>query len=457
MQPPNWIVCVQQAEQLFDKRQFDEAVELAERALRMNPAAAAAYQVLGLTALERDRPYEGIPRLKRALALRPDLLHSHNGLGRCYYMLGEADRALHHFNAAIFLQPDYAFAHFNRSLIWLRQGRYKEGWAEYEWRWTCGLVKKTDVPCPRWDGSPLEGRSIFIHTEQGIGDVLQFVRLLRPLKTMASRVVLACQKPLHALLRQLPYVDEWFPIDEPGQITFDLYSPLLSLPGLLGIDEQTIPRDVPYVFAEPERVERWRRRIEGVPGFKLGLCWQGNPTFKTDSLRSIALEHFAPLAAVPSVSLISLQKGVGTEQIEPNRERIPLRIFDDLDQEAALVDRAALMQQLDLIVTCDTGIAHLAGAMGRPVWLMVPIGSDWRWLEDRSDSPWYPSMRLFRQKAFQDWKGAFREAAAALAAEVGSRSSKPEVSVISADLQEEQRDDSELPSDPSAAAAAPAE
>jgi hypothetical protein len=419
MPVPDWLACIQQAEQLFDKHQLDEAAELAERALRMNTAAAPAHQMLGLVALERDRPLEAIPRLKRALALRPDLVHSHNGLGRCHYMLGELDHALQHFNTAIFLQPNYAFAHFNRSLVWLKQGRYREGWAEYEWRWACGMVKRTEVPCPRWDGSPLQGRSIFIHTEQGIGDVLQFACLLRPLKAMSSRVVLACQKRLHALLRTLPSVDEWFPVDEPGKITFDLYSPLLSLPGLLGIEERTIPRGVPYIWADPHRVERWGCLIRALPGFKVGLCWQGSPTFKTDSLRSIALEHFAPLASIPSVTLVSLQKGFGTEQIESNRKRIPLRTFADLDQDAVLVDTAAVMQHLNLVISCDTAIAHLAGVMGRPVWLLLPIGSDWRWLEDRADSPWYPSMRLFRQKAFGDWTGVFQEVSDALTGEIG--------------------------------------
>jgi hypothetical protein len=422
MRMADWLAYIRQAEQLFDKRQFDEAVELAEHALRLNTGAAPAHQLLGLVALERDRPQESIPHLKRALALGPDLVHAHNGLGRCYYLLCELDRALQSLDTAIFLQPGYAFAHFNRALVWLKQGRYREGWAEYEWRWDCGVVKRTQVPCPRWDGSPLEGRSIFIHTEQGIGDVLQFVRLLRPIKAMSGRVVLACQTRLHALLRSLPYVDEWFPVDEPGQITFDLYSPLMSLPGLLGIEETTIPRDVPYVAAEPQRVERWGRRIRELPGFKVGLCWQGNPTFKTDSLRSIALEHFAPLAGIPSLTLVSLQKGAGTEQIEANSKRISVRTFEDLDQDAVFVDSAAVIQHLDLVVTADTAVAHLAGSMGRPVWVLLPVGCDWRWLSDRSDSPWYPTMRLFRQKTFGNWSGVFQEVAEALQA--GNRPSK---------------------------------
>lgn len=424
MPPTDWVSLTRQAEQLFDRQQLDEAGTLAERALRLNPNAASAHQVMGLIALERDRPLEAMPSLHRALALAPDLVHAHNGLGRCCFLLGDLNQALEHYNKALFLQPTYAYAHFNRSLVWLKQGCYREGWNEYEWRWPCGIVKKPNVPCPRWDGSPLAERSILVHTEQGIGDVLQFIRLLPLVKAQSARVVLACQKSLHVLLRSFPDVDEWFPIDEPGKISFTLYSPLLSLPGLLSIDEQNIPRDVPYISADPQRVERWAESIRRLPGFKVGLSWQGSPTFKTDALRSIQLEHFAPLAAIPSVSLVSLQKGPGVDQIALNRERIPLHTFDDLDRDAALVDSAAIMQHLDLVITSDTAIAHLAGALGRPVWVLLSLGCDWRWLLDRTDSPWYPTMRLFRQKTFGDWTGVFQEVAETLRAEL-SRGHRP--------------------------------
>src|SRR5208282_2578630 len=176
-----------------------------------------AHQVLGLVHLERDRPREALPRLNQALALRPDLVRSHNALGWCCFLLGNLDPALDHLERALFLKPDHAYAHFNRALVWLKQGRYQEGWSEYEWRWLCQLVKRPDIPCPRWDGSPIGGRSILVHTEQGIGDVLQFIRLLPLLRRQPGRIVLACQKALHALLRPVPYVDEWFPIDEPGK------------------------------------------------------------------------------------------------------------------------------------------------------------------------------------------------------------------------------------------------
>jgi Tetratricopeptide repeat/Family of unknown function (DUF6165)/Glycosyltransferase family 9 (heptosyltransferase) len=436
MNPPNWHAWIVQAERLFDQKQYEEAHRLAEQALRANPASAAAHQVLGLVHSEREQPQEAIPWLTRALALQPNLVPSHNGLGRCYSLLEDLDRALEHLDTALFLQPDHSFAHFNRALVWLKQGRFREGWLEYEWRWQCGMVPRPNIPRPRWDGSPLNGRAILITTEQGLGDVLQFIRLVPLVKQRGGRIVLACQKALQTLLRPLPYIDEWFPIDEPGTITFDLYSPLLSLPGLLGIEAANIPRAVPYIPADPARVERWRARLGAGPGaaqaapFKVGVCWQGSPTFKGDATRSVPLGRFAVLAEVPGVTLVSLQKGPGVEQIEANRLNVPLTVFEDLDRDAAFVDTAALLQHLDLVITSDTAVAHLAGALGRPVWVVLGKGCDWRWLMNRADSPWYPTMRLFRQKALGDWEGLFQEVAGVLRQAVARRTQGPRAGTL---------------------------
>ncbi len=191
-------------------------------------------------------------------------------------------------------------------------------------------------------------------------------------------------------------------------------SPLLSLPGLLGIDDRTIAQPIPYVKPDPARVERWRKPIESLPGLKVGLCWQGSPTFEGDGIRSIPLKHFAPLGRVSTVTLVSLQKGAGLEQIEGLKETVPVSVLGELDGDGAFVDRAAMMSHLDLVITSDTSIAHLAGAMGRPVWTLLSTGCDWRWLTDRQDTPWYPSMRLFRQKTLGDWPGVMTEVAAEL-------------------------------------------
>jgi hypothetical protein len=418
MKGNDWLNLVQIAQQRLDQKQSAEAIKLAEQALAINPNAALAHQVLGLAYLQQDRPHEALAALQNATSTRPDLVPSQNAMGRCYLMLGDLDRAETQFNRTLCLQPDHGFGHFNRAAVWLKRGRYKDGWVEYEWRWPTGLVATTKIPRPRWDGSPLNGRSILIHTEQGMGDVLQFMRFLPMVKAQAGRLVFACQKAMQQLLRPTPCVDSWFPIDEPAPINFDLYAPLLSLPGLLGIDQNTIATPVPYVFPEQTRVERWREPIAALPGFKVGLCWQGSPTFEGDRYRSIPLKHYSALAQVPGVTLISLQKGAGVEQIEPNCQTVPLKVLGELDQEAAFVDRAAMMQHLDLIITSDTSVAHLAGALGRPVWVMLSTGCDWRWMIDRSDSPWYPTMRLFRQKTFGDWPGVFNNVAGALAAYV---------------------------------------
>jgi ADP-heptose:LPS heptosyltransferase len=245
-----------------------------------------------------------------------------------------------------------------------------------------------------------------------MGDVFQFMRFLPLVKAQARRLVFACQKAMQPILRPTPCVDEWFPIDEPANINFDVYAPLLSLPGLLGIDENNIAQRIPYVFPDPVRLERWCKPIQALPGrLKVGICWQGSPTFAGDRLRSIPLKHFAPLGQIPSVTLISLQTRAGLEQIEPNRQIVPLHVLGELDREGAFVDRAAVLSHLDLVITCDTSLGHLAGAMGRPAWVLLPVGCDWRWLTDRSDSPWYPTVRLFRQKSLGDWSEVFREIA----------------------------------------------
>lgn len=425
MATPDWIVYARSAEERCNQKQYAQASQLAEQALQLQPNCAVAHHVLGTICLEQGRPKEAIDRLARALTIRPDLARSHHALGRCHMFQGDPATALEHFNRALFLQPGFAQAHFARAQALLKLGRFAEGWPEYEWRWPCNLVARPSIPCPRWDGSPLNGRSILVHTEQGLGDVLQFIRLLPLLQLApigAGRVIFACQTALQPLLRNLPSVDEWFPIGQPGPINFDLYTPLLSLPGLLGIDEAKIPRDVPYITANQARVEQWRQLISTLSGFKVGLCWQGSPTFPGDTFRSIPLKNFAPLANVSGVTLLSLQKGAGEEQIEPNRHILPLKTFGELDRDGAFIDRAAIMQHLDLVITSDTSVAHLAGALGRPVWVLLSIGCDWRWLVGRCDSPWYPSMRLFRQSSPGDWPSVFQEVAAALAEAAGKTS-----------------------------------
>jgi hypothetical protein len=405
---------VRQAGRLFDEKKLDEAARLAQQALQHDPKLARARQVMGLVRIEHGALADGMAQLQTALALQPDLVPSHIGLGRGYSYLGDTERALQCFEAALRLEPSQPFAHFNRALTLLKRGNFHEGWLDYEWRFQVGQVQRPEMKRPRWDGSPLNGRALMISTEQGMGDVLQFIRLLPRVRRQETRIVFACQKALHALLRPLADVDEWFPIDTPGNITFDLHAPLLSLPGLLGVDEASIPAAVPYLPVDADRVEAWRGRIESLPGLKVGIVWQGSPTLQGDRFRSIPLARFAPLAAVAGITLVSLQKGAGVEQIDSQRAAVPLATFDDLDRDAPFVDTAAVLQHLDLVITIDSAVAHLAGGLGRPVWTLLSTASDWRWLEGRADSPWYPTMRLFRQTTLGDWDPVFEQVIAGL-------------------------------------------
>jgi hypothetical protein len=417
MPMPEWQRLAVQADRLYNQGHFEDAVGHATRALEINPDAPVAHLVLGLVDWQHGRSHDAIARISRALAIRPDLPAAQNALGLCYAQLGDHDLASRHYDLAVLLKPDHPHARFNRAMQLLRHARYPDGWVEYEWRWASGQLTWPEIPRPRWDGSPLNGRSLLIHTEQGVGDVLMFMRFLPRIKQQpGDRLVFACQKLLQPLLQNQPWVDSWFPIDEPSAINFDLYLPLLSVPGVLGVDAHAIPHPVPYVTPDPALVEKWKSRIAALPGLKVGICWQGSPTFRGDQYRSITLGHFAALAKAPGVTLVSLQKLAGVEQIDANRGTTPLTVFHDLDEAAPFVDTAAIMSHLDLVITSDTAIAHLAGALGRPVWVALSTDCDWRWEVGRSDSRWYPTMRLFRQKSFRDWPGVFAEMASALAA-----------------------------------------
>jgi len=396
----------------WEADRFDDARRHADAALARDPENGSALAARGLVAYT-DRAYEDAQRdLDRAATVRPDFVaaHVYGGLARA--ALGDDDGALAALDRALLLQPAHPNARFARALQWLRRGWYERGWPEYEWRWATGQLQRPEIPRPRWDGSPLAGRSILVHSEQGIGDTFQFVRFLPRLQAQGARVVFACLASLRPLLERTPGIDGWFPVDEPAPPDFDVYTPLGSLPGLLRIDESTMDAPTPYVVPDPERVAAWRGRMEALPGLRVGVAWQGSPTFLGDALRSIPLRHFAALA-VDGVTLVSVQKGTGEEQIAT--AGVPLTVLDGLDAGGTtMMDTAAVMQHLDLVVTSDTAIAHLAGAMGVPVWVALAYAPDWRWQRVRSDSPWYPSARLFRQPRPGDWDGVFGCIAAAL-------------------------------------------
>ena len=296
----------------------------------------------------------------------------------------------------------------NRAFWKLLVGQYKEGWNDYEWRWETEEFpsKRPDVNALLWRGEELRGRRLLVFSEQGLGDVIQFVRYLPLLLEREANVTFLTSAKVIRLLR--PLTAKIAVISATKETTYDFQCALMSLPYRFNTDLSSIPNKVPYLAAEEELVARWKARIGG-HGFKVGIAWQGNPRASIDQGKSIPVAEFVPLSGLPGVRLISLQKHDGLDQLallQPDSKIETLG--DDFDNELdAFVDTAAVMESLDLIITSDTSIAHLAGALGRPTWVALKHVPDWRWMLDRDDSPWYPTMRLFRQSARDDWRSVF--------------------------------------------------
>jgi hypothetical protein len=318
------------------------------------------------------------------------------------------------------LQPDLPEARKNRGIARLQAGDFAGGWEDYEWRWQCPELSARRLTQPLWDGSPLEGKAILLHAEQGLGDTLQFIRYAPRVKNRGGRVIVACQRSLIPLLRGCQGIDEIVGLGDPPS-AFEVHAPLMSLPRIFNTTLDNVPADVPYIEPDARLVDYWRGELKSIGGFKVGVAWQGSPEFRFDRLRSVPLVNFAPVADLPGVTLISLQKGYGSDQISAIADRPNVLDWSSrLDETSGpFLDTAAVMRSLDLMITSDTATAHLAGAIGVPVWVAIPFSPDWRWLRDRDDNPWYPTMRLFRQQRRGDWEHVFRRMATALAQQIG--------------------------------------
>ena len=408
-----------------EQGRLDEAATSYRLALQVNPNHYQAHYNLGLTLRDRNQLDEAIACYRRALAIKPDYAQAHNNLGNILGAQGKLDEAAASCRRAISIWPDYAQAHRNLGIILLLMGEMPTGWAEYEWRLRCEDAAVSPQCQPVWNGSPLDGRTIMLFGEQGMGDTIQFVRYARLLRKRGGVVLLECQPSLSRLLESCPDVDQLVPRGTPLP-AFDVACPLMSLPAILETTLQTIPADVPYLDVVPTLVQRWRAEL-GTEGFQVGIAWQGNQDYPEDQWRSVPLARFEPLARVKEVKLISLQKGPAAQQASAVGFPI-IDLSDRLDEQSGpFMDTAAVIKHLDLVVTCDTAIAHLAGALGVPVWVALPLVPNWRWLLDGEQSPWYPSMRLFRQKEPGNWQPVFERIAVALEKEIPSaaRSAAP--------------------------------
>ena len=352
------------------------------------------------------------------LELDPDNVQALINLGETLKDLGKCEEALTICDRAVAKDPSHARAHWNRSLQRLRLGHFREGWQEYEWRW-----RYSDFPSPKlhvaepvWLGEePLSGKTILVHSEQGLGDTIHFCRYVAPLADGGATVLFAPQKPLASLMKGLATECEIVDLREKS-VRFDFHIPLMSLPLALQTDLSSIPSDVPYLGVDPARVEHWRGRMN-THGLKIGICWQGN-VGPLDRGRSFSIAHFLGISKIPGVRLFSLVKGVDHSQLRSLPEEMNVDVFGaefDAGPDAFL-DTAAVIKVCDLVITSDTAIAHLGGALGVPTWVALKSVPDWRWMLGRGDSPWYPSMRLFRQKSRGDWTSVFAELESAVRA-----------------------------------------
>ncbi len=393
---------------LTEERSPHEAVVLLQQATRLQPQMKEAHNNLGLAYTDLGRFAEAEASFGRALALDPAYAEGHANLGNAYKEQGQLEEALACYEHALRLAPQTVSSRYNRSLALLQKGDYEQGWPEYEWRWRRPQTPSRPFQKPRWDGAAGEGKTVLLWCEQGLGDAIQFVRYASLVKQRVGRVILECPPMLVPLFSSCPGVDQAVAEGQPLP-DFDAQAPLLSLPALCGTTLANVPAEVPYMRVEPSRIDGWRARLPGVEGLRVGVVWQGNPRHGWDRHRSAPLACLEPLARQPGVRLVSLQKGPGREQIEAMARRFEvLDLGGELDESGgAFVDTAAVMQVLDLVVTVDTAAAHVAGALGVPVWLALSRIADWRWMCARDDTPWYPSMRLFRQERLGDWNTVF--------------------------------------------------
>ncbi len=401
---------------LKDTGQTDAALRTFDEALKIRPDYANGHFNRGNLLLDVGRLDEAVASYRRAIELRPDDAGAHCKLGVAYYDLGQLEQALECFERALQFQPNYPEVHRNRALAWLAQGEYSKGWSEYEWRFECEGFGRRSFAQPRWDGSPLAGRRLLVYAEQGLGDTLQFVRYLPLVEISSGQVRFEVQPALAPLLAHSGF-GRWF-VAPDAIPDFDVHAPLLSLAGFLPDRGGRPFWERPYLVADPQLVASWESRVRGIGGFRVGIVWAGNPDHPHDRFRSVRLAEFAPLAAIPGVRLISLQKGAGRRQLADAAAGIDVvDLGDALDEAAgAFMDTAAVMQHVDLVITVDTAIAHLAGGLGVNVWVPLQVSPDWRWLAQGTRTAWYPSMRLFRQQSFDRWPPVFAEMASQLRA-----------------------------------------
>jgi hypothetical protein len=393
--------------------EWEECLRLASRALEVQPHHPEVLANRGTALRMLNRFDEALADYDRALAVSPRSVEALNNRGVALAALNRHAEAIESYSRALALNADYHRARYNRALSRLVLGDLERGWADHEARWQGSDVRipERTFPQPRWTGrEDLHGKTILLHPEQGLGDGIHFSRYARLVRERGARVLLEAYPPLTSLLAQLPHVDQVVPLGS-ALPPFDYHAPLVSLPLIFATRLETIPPQMPALEAPHEHLEKWRARLGEPVRPRVGLAWSGSTTLRNDRNRSIALERFDGVRDMPA-TFIALQKEIREADRPALEGGRPVEHFED--ELADFRDTAALAALMDVVITVDTAIAHLAGAMGKTVWILLPFSPDWRWLLDRDDSPWYPSARLFRQPRPGDWDTVLERVAAEL-------------------------------------------
>jgi Tfp pilus assembly protein PilF len=411
-QPTLAIACYHLGLLLKDQQRLDEAEQNLRRALELNPRHADAHHAMGNVLQMANRLTDAEASYRQALALQPGHADACNGLGPVLVNQGRLDEAAQVFHHLLQIRPDDADGHFSLGMIHLVQGNFAEGWAHYEHRRQLGAATdlRPDLRYPEWRGEPLAGRRLLLMGEQGMGDQIQFIRYARMLRDQGACVDALVSPGLAELIKTAAGIERVFAALSTTE-EYDYWTLMLSVPGRVGTDLSSIPCDTRYLQADPSLVAQWREHVEPLAAGrrKIGLVWAGNALHRNDRFRSMRLEMLAPLAGIPDIAWFSLQKGPAEADTHAGLPLHPLgpRLRD-------FSDTAAAIENMDLVISVDTSVVHLAGALGKPVWVLLPANPDWRWLLERRDSPWYPSARLFRQSRLGDWRGVVEQVCAAL-------------------------------------------
>jgi len=405
--PDNLDILFNYAITLEDSGKLSEAVESYRRVLEIEPKHDQAMNAIGVALTNQGRHIEARKIIQQAISLCPDKAIYHSNLGLILSRQGDIEKAMEKLEMSLKLDPDDAACHFNYALSLLLLGDFERGWKEYEWRWGVHSRQQRVTSKPLIKSSNLEGKTVYIHAEQGLGDSIQFIRYLQLIKNKGAYVIFESQPELIHLFSIYPYIDKL--IKKGDAIPdFDFQAPLLNLPGIFGSDINSIPSEVPYLYPPAKSTTGIDALLPGSSNaYRVGIVWAGSPNCLHDQIRSCVSTLFSEFKDVPHVELYSLQKGTPSADLKQLQDLCPVidlaPILKDFSNTATAVSR------LDLVITVDTAMAHLAGAMGWPVWLILNTAVEWRWLLQREDSPWYPTMRLFRQQQPDDWNAVFKQ------------------------------------------------